>query len=507
MKTTTGRFLNVLFIAVLPAVLHAAERSSTAKPNIVLLITDDESWLERSAYGWSKIPTPNFDRVARQGILFTHGYTSAPSCAPSRASLLTGRNFWELEQGAFIQAWLPKKYAVLPDLLAASGYFVGRTGKGWGPGVYPQGAHGPDSAGKPYSKLRVEEHQQGISTVDYPANFAAFLGERPQGQPFFFWVGVTEPHGPWAKDNHKKLAEKYGVGLEDITVPGFLPDTPAIRRERANMLYELCYADDQLGKILGILAERGELQNTLVIVTADNGTAIARSKATAYDWGVHVPLAIMWPARVPGGRTVEDFVCFPDLAPTMLEAAGAAVPPEMTGRSVLEILLSGKSGQVDPQRDWVATGLEWHGELDPENRASRTIRDRRYAYIVNYGNRPKAELDPVLRLPDSEYARTAATAGLERLLASHPEHPKVRPFVSLLKSAAPPEELYDLEKDPWQMHNRIDDPQYAAVTRRLKERLRAYQLQTKDPRATGDMTLFEETREFVQNRKQAGYPR
>jgi len=455
---------------------RAPKVASDGKPNILIFITDDESWLERSIYGWSKLPTPHFDRMAKRGVLFTHGYTSAPSCAPSRASLLTGRNFWELEQGAFIQAWLPKKFPVLPDLLAAQGYHVGHTGKGWGPGIYPEGAHGPDSTGPAYNRIQVSEPQEGISSIDYPANLADFLDGRRTGQPFFFWVGVREPHLPCAKDNYKKLDEKYGVPLDDITVPGFLPDTPAIRRQRANMLYEVCYADDQLGRILGILEQRGELDNTLLIATSDNGTACPRSKATPYDWGVHEPLAIMWPVRLKGGRPVEDFVKFPDLAPTILEAAGAPVPPGMSGRSILQLLLSGKSGQVDPSRDWVATGLEWHGEFDPVSRSSRSIRDKRYAYIVNCGNTPGAGLDPLLRLPDSQFPR-------------------------------PPEELYDLEKDSWQMHNVIDDPVYAEVKKRLKTKLKAYQIETKDPRATGDLKIFEETRQFVQQRKRAGYPK
>ncbi len=466
-------------IAVLALGLFGCTQDTVPEPspNIVIFMTDDESWLERSAYGWSKLPTPHFDRVAEAGVLFTHGYTSAPSCAPSRASLLTGRNFWELEQGALIQAWLPEKFPVLPDILADNGYHVGRTGKGWGPGVHPEGAHGPDSAGQIYNSVEVAERQEHISAVDYPANFAEFLDARPEGQPFFFWVGVTEPHGGWASDNHQKLAEKYGLALDDVTVPGFMPDTPAIRRQRADFLYEICYADDQLGAILGILTERGELENTLLIVTSDNGTGVPRSKATQYDWGVHEPLAIMWPARVPAGRTVEDFVKFPDLTPTMLEAAGVAVPSGMSGRSILDILLSGKSGQVDPSRDWVATGLEWHGEFDPVSRSSRAIRDSRYAYIVNYGNIPGTEPDPLLRLRD----------------------------LPLLPR--PDEELFDLEKDPWQMQNVIDDPEYAEVKERLKAKLKAYQLETNDPRATGEMKIFEETRQFVQKRKRAGYPR
>ncbi len=108
--------------------------TSPARPNILFFLTDDESWLERSAYGWSKLPTPAFDRVAREGVLFTNGFTSAPSCAPSRACVLTGHHFWELEQGAFIQAFIPKKYPIVTRILARHGYQVGRTGKGWGRG-------------------------------------------------------------------------------------------------------------------------------------------------------------------------------------------------------------------------------------------------------------------------------------------------------------------------------------------------------------------------------------
>ena len=374
--------------------------------------------------------------------------------------------------------------------------------------MYPEGAHGPDSAGPAYSAIQASEPQKHISPVDYPANFAAFLDARKEGQPFFFWVGVSEPHSPWAEDNHRKLEEKYGVSLDDIAVPAFVPDTPAMRRLRANEAYEICYADEQLGRILGILEERGELENTLLIATGDNGSAsVPRSKATPYDWGVHEPLAIMWPARVNGGRTVEDFVKFPDLTVAKLLAAGVAGPAGMSGRGILDILLSDKSGQVDPSRDWVVTGLEWHGEFDPVSRASRMIRDRRYEYIVNYGNMPGIELDPAQRLPDAAFDKTAETASLNELLVKHPEHPVVKPFVPLLASPMPPEQLYDLERDPWQTNNLIDDPACAEVKERLKAQLREYQLETGDPRATGDMRIFEETRQYVQQRKRAGYPR
>lgn len=499
------RLLLALFLGVVAHIRAASAEKPFPPPNVVLFITDDESWLERSAYGWSNLPTPHFDRVARDGILFTRGYTSVPSCAPSRASLLTGRNFWELEEGAFIQAWLPAKFPVLPDLLTAGGYHAGYTGKGWGPGVPPPSRGRRNPAGTAYNEVKRGTLEDGISPIDYAGNFERFLSARPAGKPFSFWVGCLEPHDPVGADNHLKLAAQHGLTPEAIKVPGFLPDTPGIRRHRANMLYEVCHADADLGRILRILEERGELSNTLVIVTSDNGTQLLRSKANAYDWGVREPLAIMWPAHIKPGRRVDDFVNFADFAPTILHAAGLPVPPSMSGRSFLDILLSPASGRLDPTRGWTVAGLEWHGELEPVNLAVRMIRDERYQYLINYGTGPRLAPSARPPLPDRDFERTAATAGETELVLKHPDHPTVKPFLTLLRDARPREELYDCEADPWELKNLADSPAHAAVKARLKAQLEAYQRQTKDPRITGDMTVFDCTRAYVQKRKTAGY--
>jgi uncharacterized sulfatase len=214
---------------------------------------------------------------------------------------------------------------------------------------------------------------------------------------------------------------------------------------------------------------------------------------------------MMWPARVNPGRRVDDFVNFIDFAPTMLQAAGLAIPPEMSGRSLLDILLSDRSGQVDPTRTWTASGLEWHGEFDPVNFAARMIRDERYQYIVNYETGPRIVLDPARRLPDDQFAASAEKDSEGSLLQKHPEHPAIRDFVPLLVSPRPREELYDCQADPWQLKNLADSPEYADIKARLKARLEAYQRQTKDPRSTGAMDTFERTRRFVQDRKREGY--
>jgi len=446
-------------------------------PNVLFFITDDESAIERSAYGWSKLPTPAFDRVVRDGVLFTNGFTTSPSCAPSRASVLTGRQFWELEQGGFIQAFIPRKYPTVSQLLAAHGYELARTGKGWGPGTHPTLGIPSDSLGRAFERAKVAAPPAGVQANDYAGNFAEFLAVRDPARPFFFWAGVMEPHEPSGPDNHLRLEQEFGVTLGQVALPPTLDDTPANRRERASFVYEICLADRHLARMLASLEDRGLLANTLVVVTADNGTALLdgermqRGKASPYDLGCHVPLAMMWPARVPGGRTVTDFVSFADFAPTFLEAAGLPVPAGMTGRSLLPILRSERSGRVEADRDFIVTGLEWHGEFDPASRSCRSIRDDRHAYLVRYAN-------------VDEQGRPLPAEAL------------VRPVQ---------EEFYDLERDPWQQHDLAGDPGVAAERARLAARLREECSRRGDPRFTGDMELFAKTRAYVQQRKRMGY--
>lgn len=458
-------------------------KQASSRPNILVFMTDDESWLERSAYGWSNLPTPNFDRVAREGVLFTNAYTSAPSCAPSRASFLTGRNFWELEAGAFIQAHLPKRFPVYPALLANHGYVVGQTGKVWGPGTHPKNVGWPDELvpGSNYMDREIPTSQQNesLSVTDYAANFADFLEQRDSQKPFCFFAGTHEPHLAWDPDNHKRLKSEFGFDVDDVKVPEMVEDTPETRLTRANFLYEICYADRQLGEMLDSLEERGLLANTLVVVTSDNGTSIASGganshlvgKASHYEWGTHEPLAIMWPAKVPAGRTVTDFVNFADFAPTFLSTAGVDVPPAMTGRSLLPLLLTDREGRIEPTRNAVYTGLEWHGEMDPISKSFRAIRGDDFYYAAMYDNVDQ-QGNP---LNDDSATKPANEA------------------------------LYDVKNDPWQLKNLAADPEYASQKQNMADRMRMYGLETSDPRATGDMGLFRDLRHYVQERKKLGY--
>ncbi len=179
----------------------------------------------------------------------------------------------------------------------------------------------------------------------------------------------------------------------------------------------------------------------------------------------------------------------------------------MSGRGLLDVLVSSASGRVDPSRGWTASGIEWHGEEEPVNLAARMIRDERYQYIVNYGLGPRRKAAPSKVRPDSEYAANAETANEIDLAIKHPNHPAMKPFVKLFVDPRPREELYDCETDPWELNNLADSPAHAAIKAKLKAQLEAYQQQTKDPRITGEMDIFNATRAFVSNRKygEGGY--
>jgi len=289
------------------------------RPNILFAISDDQSWLHAGAYGCSAVRTPAFDRVAQSGILFSNAFGVAPQCSPNRASILTGRYIWQLEEAGTHASRFPTKFQVFPDILEAAGYQVAFTGKGWSPGNWKDSGWPRNPAGTQFDQHQLTERPlEGISNNDYAANFQTFLKQRDPSPPFCFWYGCTEPHRKYAPGSGRDAGKK----LDAVEVPPFLPDTPEVRSDLLDYLVEIEWFDQHLGRMLDLLEAAGELENTLVVVTSDNGMPFPRAKANLYEYGTHAPLAICWPARVKGGRVVNDLISFVDFAPTFLEAAG-----------------------------------------------------------------------------------------------------------------------------------------------------------------------------------------
>ena len=435
------------------------------RPNILFAISDDQSWAHTGAMGDPVVKTPTFDRVAGQGVLFRHAFCSSPSCTPSRGATLTGQDFWRLEEGADLWSTLPAKFAVYPELLAEAGYHVGHTRKGWGPGKLEPGGRSVNPAGPGHR------------------DFSRFLDTVSEGSPFCFWFGSVDPHRPYKKGS----GAASGKDPDAVVVPPFLPDTPEVRNDILDYYVEVERFDREVGEMLALIEARDQLENTLVVITSDNGMPFPRAKTNLYDYGCRMPLAICWPEAVPGGRVVDDFVSHTDFAPTFLEAAGLEPLPEMTGSSLLDILTSGKSGRIERSRDAAFFGRERHCFLGKEGIGypCRAIRTHKYLYIRNFDpDRWPAGPAPVYRDIDSSPTKT--------LVVDRRDEAAIREFFNLAAGKRPAEELYNVEKDPGQIRNLATDPAHADDRKRLATRLEAYLRKTGDPRITGRGDRFDQ---------------
>jgi uncharacterized sulfatase len=459
-------------------------------PNILLAISDDHSFPHTGAYGCSAVKTPSFDRVAREGVLFKNAFCASPGCSPSRAALLTGRHTWQIEQAGTHGSSFPKKYDVYTEMLQKSGYHVGHTGKGWGPGNHKISGRDTNPAGPTYSSHRLKEKPDlAVRNTDYAACFEDFLGKRPEGRPFCFWYGASEPHRSYRKGSGLAAGKR----LEDVIVPSFLPDTPEIRSDLLDYFVEIEWFDQHLGRMLASLEKRGELDNTLVIVTGDNGMPFPRAKANGYEFGIHVPLAVRWPKRVPGGRTAEDLVGFVDLAPTMLEAAGESVPKTMIGRSLLSMLTTTKSGLIDATRTRAYSARERHSSSRHENWGYpiRSMRTPGYLYIRNFHpERWPAGHPTGFRNAKFGYYDIDACPS-KTFLVENRSHERWGAFLDLAVAKRPAEELYDITIDPGNVVNLCENPGYDKIVAKFRKELDEYLERTGDPRAGDNGDIFE----------------
>ena len=450
--------------ALRPARLPAApatQRPAARRPNILLAIADDWSFPHAAAYGDMTVRTPTVDRIAREGVRFTHAFVAAPSCTPSRAALLTGQPVHRLEEGANLHGFLPKSYPVYPDLLEGAGYVVGYTGKGWGPGRFEPGGRSRNPAGPAFK------------------SFDEFMQKREPGRPFCFWFGSQDPHRPYEAGS----GAKAGMRLDSVRVPRFLPDTLEVRQDLLDYYFEVQRFDRDLGLVIETLERAGELDHTLVIVTSDNGLPFPRAKANVYDGGARVPLVVRWPGVASAGGQVDALVSLTDLAPTVLESAGLRPLAAMTGRSLAPLL----RGEAQSGRDRVFVERERHanvrrGDLSYPVRAMRT---KDFLYIRNFRPDRWPAGDPELYVAVGPFGDIDG-GPTKSVLLDRRQEPAMAPLFQLAAAKRPAEELYDLKRDPDELQNVAGRPEYRDAQRRLRAELDAWLRDTGDPRMAGD---------------------
>lgn len=515
--------INVIVILFLFQLTACTEKEETKRPNILFAISDDQSFAHTSFAGCNFINTPAFDRVASEGIYFPNCNAGSPGCAPSRSTIVTGRYHWQNEQaGQHGSSWL-KKYVPFIDLLDANGYITGRTGKGVSPFRYAKSEKDSlwrktDAGGIEYSSIRYESDTpgderpaKGIRNLNYFENFKSFVENKKGDKPFFFWYGANEPHRVFEKDSWKRSDKK----LADVKVPAFFPDHDIVRGDILDYAIEIEWFDLHLQRMLNYLEEIGELENTIVIVTADNGMAFPRAKANGYEYGVHVPFAVRFPKDFPGGRIVNDPVSFADLAPTILELTNTS-PKGMlpiSGESIVKTLKSKKEGTVDSSKKYAFTGRERHSSSRYKNWGypTRTIRDQEYILIWNMkperwpAGAPQRivkgtedELWPMYGIDENGVHNSAwaftdiDAAPTKSYIIENMNDEKVKPFFDLAHGKRPEFELFNIKNDEYCLTNLIGNLEFATVENEMKAALLSKLKETEDPRVVGpDKEIFD----------------
>jgi len=476
------RLLSVFFISLLGTLFNAA--AAPDRPNILIMMSDDQSFPHASAYGSKMVNTPNFDRIAREGLLFNNAFCAAPGCSPSRAAFLTGRHIWQIEHAGTHASSFGKEYRTFVDLLAEKGYATGYTGKGWAPGNFRAGGRTQNPAGPNF----------GAKKGDFATAFDKFLKQRPKDKPFCFWFGSYDPHRGFEKGS----GLKSGKTLAQAEVPPFLPDTPEIRSDLLDYAFEVDRFDRDCGKMLELLEATGELDNTLIIITSDNGMAFPYAKANCTEFGIHMPLAISWKKMFPGGRKIDDLVSFIDITATIHEATGIKAPEKypLVGKSLLTTLSSDKPDSARKFRSGIHSGRERHSSsrYNTLGYPQRCLRTEQYLLIKNYkperwpaGPSRKFSGKPGSKLSaeDAGYHDIDACPTLSFLIANKAD-PKIGKFLKLAVDKRPAVELYDIRKDPGCLTNLADAPEHEEEMAYLLNELEQMLLLTNDPRESGE---------------------
>ncbi len=433
-------------------------------PNLVLIIADDMNWDDCGAYGHPAIRTPNIDRLANEGLRFKHAYLTTNSCSPSRSSLLTGK--YPHNTGAEQLHWpLPAGSRTFAQQLRLAGYYTAAAGK-WHLGdavrdhfdrIYEASTAGfvlpSGTDGEPPKMIAA----QPSGCEDWERAF----DDRPKDQPFFMWLAALDPHREYTPG---ALDPPHSVN--DVIVPPHLPDTPDVREDLRLYYDEIGRLDMYVGKVLAKLKQQGVDDNTLILFISDNGRPFPRDKTTLYDGGIRTPWIVRWPSQIIAGVSTDALVSAVDIAPTFLELArgaeAAATDFPSEGKSFAHVLRQ----PTRAHREFAFAEDHWH---DYEDHA-RSVATQQYKLIRN----DYTDLPPT---PSADAGRGLSWQNMLQLFEQNklPVHQQ-----TCFLAPRPQWELYDLQRDPGELTNLIDDPAYRSVRQRLQAALAKWSEQTQD---------------------------
>lgn len=444
-----------------------------ARPNIVLIVADDHGLDAIGAYGNESISTPNIDRLAAEGVRFTQGFATVSSCSPSRSVLLTGKHnhangMYGLQHQEHHFSSLDGTKS-LPVLLSDGGYRTALAGK----------LHlAPAEVYRFDEKLSVGAANDMASIARSPVELAELAKEfiANTQAPFFLYYAADDPHRAFPFDtspepnNFGNRASGYpGItpvtyDVDDVTVPSFLPDTLATRKELAEYYQSVSRLDQGVGRLVEILNESGKSDNTVVIYLSDNGIAFPGAKTTLYDPGIHLPLIIKDPTQSAKGVVNEGLVSWADISPTILDYAGlSADASDMHGRSFRPGI-----GERSPDGRNEVYGSHSFHEIHMYY-PMRMIRTKQHKLIWNVASGLKfpVALDLYQSLTWQAFVASGETTYGRRPTANFSHRPQF--------------ELYDLVNDPDEVTNLAYDEAHQALLQEMIAKLKTFQKETDDP--------------------------
>lgn len=448
-----------LLRTLLPLVVGLASVcAASPRPNFVFIIGDDISAEDLGCYGNAGIRTPNIDRMAAEGLRFTNAYLTASSCSPSRCSIITSRYPHNLGTASELHAELPPGIPLFPTLLRRAGYHTVHSGKAHfgtsknGGAVRPVGpaVEAFDVGGDG----EVDELKGGKGGEN---RWLDHLRTRPPEKPFFMWFASHDAHRNWDPSSFSGINRP-----SDVTVPPYLVDTPETRLDLARYYDEITRLDYHVGEVLRELKRQGVLEQTVVIVMADNGRPFPHSKTQLYDDGIKTPVIIRAPQLVKKTSVVEGLVSSIDLAPTILEIAGVTAPPSFQGVSLLPMF----ANPAALVRDFVFAERNWHNFTAHV----RMVRSGDFVYLRNAW--------PDLPLPGA--SDTFYNPSADALKELHAAGKLTEAQRNVFLAPRPSEEFYDLRTDPQQLKVNAPLPANHPVLGKLRAVLTRWERETGD---------------------------
>ncbi|MFC1737562.1 sulfatase [Planctomycetota bacterium] len=425
--------------------------SEANQPNILWLISEDTS-PDLGCYGNELVRTPNLDKLAREGALFTNAFASSPVCSPTRSAFMTG--MYQTSIGAHQHRShrsdgyvLPEPVKVITEYFRQAGYFTANV---------TTAAAGVRGTGKMDFNFSCPEPFDGTD-----------WNQRRDGQPFYAQVNFNLTHRSFQRDSSNP------INPQKVSLPPYYPDHPLARRDWADYLESIQIIDAQIGRVLKRLENEGLLENTIVFYFGDHGRPHVRGKQWLYEGGIRIPLIIHWPGHIKPGLVTDELVSSIDFGPTSLNLAGIKVPGHMQGQVFL--------GPDKKTRSYIFAARD---RCDETVDRIRCVRKKRYKYIRNFfPNRPYTQFNAY-----KKYEYPLLT--LMEVLAKRGELTAEQ--MGFMAATRPKEELYDLEKDPYELHNLADDSRYRQILKELRSVLNEWIEQT------GDQGRIPEDRETIE---------